>query len=101
MRLVNNNTNVVETPVRRMSHTRFEEILNESEKSFGDIFPPNFAAKLFPYEILPLCIHFLLPSCQFTAYMRVSVRWPDMAFCFMPGVSRHHKDDVGCTSTPF
>jgi hypothetical protein len=35
---------------------------------------------------------FLLPFCQFTAYLRVKV-----SFCFMPGASHHHKDDVGCT----
>jgi hypothetical protein len=44
---------------------------------------------------------FLLPSCQFTAYMKVSMSWPDAAFCFMPGASHHHWDDVGCTGTPF
>jgi hypothetical protein len=44
---------------------------------------------------------FLLPSCQLTAYTKVSVIWPDMAFCFMPGASHHHKDDVGCTGAPF
>jgi hypothetical protein len=44
---------------------------------------------------------FLLLSCQIVAYMKVSMSWPDMAFCFMPGASHHHKDDVGCTGTPF
>jgi hypothetical protein len=44
---------------------------------------------------------FLLPSCQMTAYMKVSMSWPDMAFSLMPGASHHQKDDVGCTSTPF
>jgi hypothetical protein len=37
---------------------------------------------------------FLLPSCQIAAYMKVSMSWPDMAFCFMLGASHHHKDDV-------
>jgi hypothetical protein len=31
-------------------------------------------------------------------YMRVSVSWPDMALCFMPGGSHHRKDNVGCRS---
>jgi hypothetical protein len=38
---------------------------------------------------------FLSPSCQFIAYMRVSTSLPDRAFCFMPGASQHHKDDMG------
>jgi TRAP-type mannitol/chloroaromatic compound transport system permease small subunit len=44
---------------------------------------------------------FLLPSCQIDVYMKVSMSWPDMAFCFMPGASHHHKDDVGYTGTQF
>jgi hypothetical protein len=43
---------------------------------------------------------FLLPSCQIVACIKVGMSWPDMAFCFMLGASHHHKDDVGCTSTP-
>jgi hypothetical protein len=43
----------------------------------------------------------LLPSCQFTAYKEVSMSCPDMDFCFMPGTSHRHKDDVGCTGTLF
>jgi hypothetical protein len=35
----------------------------------------------------------LLQSCQIAAYMKVSMSWPDMAFCFMLGASHHHKDD--------
>jgi hypothetical protein len=31
--------------------------------------------------------------------MKVSMSWPDMAFCFMPGASHHHRDVVGCTGT--
>jgi hypothetical protein len=50
--------------------------------------------------------HFLLPSCQIDAYMKVSMSWPDMAFCFMPGASHHHKDkglptNIEVHSTPF
>jgi hypothetical protein len=33
--------------------------------------------------------------------MKVSVMWPDIACCFMPGASHSHKDVVGCTGIPF
>jgi hypothetical protein len=48
-----------------------------------------------------ICAPFLLPSFQIDAYIKVSMSWPDMAFCFMPGASHHHKNDVGCTGTQF
>jgi hypothetical protein len=55
--------------------------------------------------VLPLkhrCVPktFLLPSCQFTAYMKISVSGTDMALSFMPGALHHHKGDVGYTVAP-